>query len=516
MTNLESWAAVELSRFGYQSPKEIVSYLFQDEKDSSVEEYLNAVLDKEDPEHLKFINEFLHRYNELKSSVGPGFYRKPDFDDKGKIDNGRSKIKEKPLPAIQNKAQNNTTSSTSKKKNKYVALYSEEGHKKDVVLLSGRHKCDCQASKHKLINNCMKCGRIVCEQEGSGPCAFCQNLVMSKEEQEIINRGTKKSETLHNKLIHSKKVIDNDESVSKGLRRAIDHKNKLLEYDKTSEKRTKVYDDENDYFQSNSRWVNPADREKLQKYEEEMKQKKYDRNNTKYTIDILGRKVVSKEESIVYNPDDPFLNEIFNEGKADIYSYGENEEVCHLLNLPRPVYIETISNNGIAGKICNISNNGLQRIQDRELQEMRDEGMCLSMHQPWASLLIAGIKIHEGRTWYHSHRGRLWIASTSKVPTPQDITQLEQTYRIILKDENLTFPKHYPSGCLLGCVDVIDVLPQEEYRRQFPEGESDSPYVFVCENPQEMIIKFPIKGKHKIYKLEGKIHEAAMKSLKIM
>lgn len=41
----------------------------------------------------------------------------------------------------------------------------------------GRNSCECQASKHKLIGNCMKCGRIVCEQEGSGPCFFCGNLV---------------------------------------------------------------------------------------------------------------------------------------------------------------------------------------------------------------------------------------------------------------------------------------------------------------------------------------------------
>ena len=36
---------------------------------------------------------------------------------------------------------------------------------------------------------------------------------------------------------------------------------------------------------------------------------------------------------------------------------------------------------------------------------------------------------------------------------------------------------------------------------QYPDGESSSPYVFICENPQELIIKFPIKGKHKICKL---------------
>ena len=33
------------------------------------------------------------------------------------------------------------------------------------------------------------------------------------------------------------------------------------------------------------------------------------------------------------------------------------------------------------------------RIQDSNLQELKDEGMCLSMHQPWASLLVAGIKM---------------------------------------------------------------------------------------------------------------------------
>lgn len=32
------------------------------------------------------------------------------------------------------------------------------------------------------------------------------------------------------------------------------------------------------------------------------------------------------------------------------------------------------------------------RIQDQEFQEGFDGGWCLSMHQPWASLLVRGIK----------------------------------------------------------------------------------------------------------------------------
>jgi hypothetical protein len=113
---------------------------------------------------------------------------------------------------------------------------------------------------------------------------------------------------------------------------------------------------------------------------------------------------------------------------------------------------------------------------------------------------------HEGRTWYSSHRGRLWIASTVKEPSKEEIQELEKFYRNHYGKEDLRFPQHYPAGCLLGCVDVLDVLPQESYRLQYPNGESESPYVFICENPHELFVKFPNKGQHKICKLHFTIY----------
>lgn len=46
---------------------------------------------------------------------------------------------------------------------------------------------------------------------------------------------------------------------------------------------------------------------------------------------------------------------------------------------------------------------------------------CLSMHQPWASLLVYGIKRIEGRNWPTNHRGWLWIASTAQEPSAASI-----------------------------------------------------------------------------------------------
>lgn len=64
--------------------------------------------------------------------------------------------------------------------------------------------------------------------------------------------------------------------------------------------------------------------------------------------------------------------------------------------------------------------------------------------------------------------------------------------------ENIKFPETYPMGVLLGCVTVTNVLAQEEYRKLYPDGQSESPYVFICENCYTLPIPFPIKGQHKI------------------
>lgn len=50
---------------------------------------------------------------------------------------------------------------------------------KDVskFLVQGRQICYCQCTRHNLVNNCVNCGKIVCEQEGEGPCLFCGSWV---------------------------------------------------------------------------------------------------------------------------------------------------------------------------------------------------------------------------------------------------------------------------------------------------------------------------------------------------
>ncbi len=133
---------------------------------------------------------------------------------------------------------------------------------------------------------------------GSGPCLFCGDLVCTKEELEVLNRNSRKSEQLLNKLLGTKKDGGNS------LNKAEQHKNKLLEFDKNCEKRTQVIDDESDYFSVDSnKWLSKKQREALKKREEEIRERRHgSRLNRKITFDFAGRRVVEEEPLADYDP----------------------------------------------------------------------------------------------------------------------------------------------------------------------------------------------------------------------
>ncbi|CAF5188486.1 unnamed protein product, partial [Rotaria magnacalcarata] len=193
-----------------------------------------------------------------------------------------------------------------KKKSKYVNVFSNEGKQRMTVRLPGRNTCECQASKHKLISNCLKCGRIVCEQEGSGPCFFCGNLVCSRDERQLIISGTREGKQLEQQLLSnqfrgnasqnmSSRNDDSSQFSLNDIAEAVAFKNKLIEFDRTSAQRTQVIDDASDYFDSNNKWLSQQQRSKLEKLQTQKAEKKNTKNQ-KISIDFAGRRVYTENE----------------------------------------------------------------------------------------------------------------------------------------------------------------------------------------------------------------------------
>lgn len=80
------------------------------------------------------------------------------------------------------------------------------------------------------MSNCLSCGKIVCEQEGEGPCSFCGALVL------------KEGSTYAG-------LTDFDVPLSKEEEAAEEYAKRLVDYDRDSTARTKVIDDQSDYYE---------------------------------------------------------------------------------------------------------------------------------------------------------------------------------------------------------------------------------------------------------------------------
>lgn len=146
------------------------------------------------------------------------------------------------------------------------------------------------ATQHSLVTNCLHCGKILCELEGGSVCTFCGTTTGIK---------TKRSPQM-----------------TEELQRAIEHKNKLLNYSQTGAQRTVVWglcdffffhkmayfcnilDDQADYY-AISNWMTPEERERIKKQEEKMRAAK-DKSNrkTKLIFDFAGRKVIATEGTL--------------------------------------------------------------------------------------------------------------------------------------------------------------------------------------------------------------------------
>ncbi|KAJ7994677.1 hypothetical protein DPEC_G00251960 [Dallia pectoralis] len=554
------WCVDQLHHnFELEASDDIVQYILSINNPDEIAEYVGDLLQGTDGRKKQFIDELLARWRRTQKQTPDSVGLFPmtslsgaassDVSDMSKDTQKKSKRKGRnklevaavcqseaepevvKTPMDLMKAQESGGSSSQKKKNKFTSLYNKEGQDRLGILLPGRHSCECLAQKHDLINNCMCCGRIVCAQEGSGPCFFCGNLVCSKEEQEILQRDSNKSQRLRKKLMEgaSESLPYQEAKMKVGLEKALEHKDKLLEYDKNSTRRTQVLDDESDYFATDSnQWLSPNEREQLRKKEEELRELRHaSRKNRKITLDFAGRRVLDEEDNLnrYHNKFDETVKALNTSTNVKSPQRSEvpggRQHLRELVNpnigKSAPEWVDVGGGNRRshekgAETVSGAADSARSRIrlQDRELQEMADEGWCLSMHQPWASLLVKGIKRAEGRSWYTSHRGRLWIAAAAQKPTHEEIKQVESMYSQIYKTEPV-FPRDYPTGCLLGCVNITDCLSQEQYTDQFPQTseESGSPFVFVCTNPQELVVKFPMKGKHKIFKLERQYHRGA-------
>ncbi|OTB03806.1 hypothetical protein M426DRAFT_169752 [Hypoxylon sp. CI-4A] len=202
-------------------------------------------------------------------------------------------------------------------------------------------RCNCVAARHPLLAaapNCLNCGKVVCLKEGLGPCTFCGTpLLSSSEVQSMIRelreeRGREKmaaDREAHKRAEVSKKPAPfskpretHDEAASDAQARALEHRDRLLNFQAQNAQRTTVRDEAADFDVSGAMagsgsniWATPEERarelKRQQKILREMEwnaRPDYEKRRQVLSIDVVGGKVVRKMVP-VERPQSPEYNE---------------------------------------------------------------------------------------------------------------------------------------------------------------------------------------------------------------
>lgn len=177
-----------------------------------------------------------------------------------------------------------------------------------AYVIHERAICGCQARLHPFVNNCLRCGRIVCLQEDVGPCFYCGHTVTPQGTPQLPPFTSRTSTTptptptptpggpqgKTTKTTEEERM--EAERATAGLKRAQDNLSRLLAYDRTMAERTTVYDDQADYFDMSNRWISADERKKLAQKEAALLKSKQTAT-AQIVLDFAGRTVVATSQS---------------------------------------------------------------------------------------------------------------------------------------------------------------------------------------------------------------------------
>ena len=129
--------------------------------------------------------------------------------------------------------------------------------------------------------------------------------------------------------------------------------------------------------------------------------------------------------------------------------------------------------------------------------------MTLTVKEPWASLIAAGTKRIENRTWETKYRGPLAIHAGKSPASPSALEWLEDNGIVV---PSLVYGKIVAVVNLIDCVELDD-LPGDLVDDVFAEG----PWCWILADARLVTPPIAAKGKLGLWRFDGKIEVAAQK-----
>jgi hypothetical protein len=131
---------------------------------------------------------------------------------------------------------------------------------------------------------------------------------------------------------------------------------------------------------------------------------------------------------------------------------------------------------------------------------------CISVIQPWATLLVRGVKRIETRRWRTHHRGRLAIHAAQNFPEDARARSLAEPFCSHLRQAGFRHWSELPRGAIIGTVDLLDCVPAEQARRELTESAeldfgdySSNHWAWRLANPVAFAVPIPFSGRMRVF-----------------
>jgi hypothetical protein len=133
---------------------------------------------------------------------------------------------------------------------------------------------------------------------------------------------------------------------------------------------------------------------------------------------------------------------------------------------------------------------------------------CLTILQPWATLILSGAKRFETRSWSTAHRGLLGIHAGRTMRDDVAVLCTCEPFRSLLKEAGYRFGADLPRGVLLGTVELLDCVPVaalpgglDALERSLGDYRPGR-YAWKLANPRPFTRPIPWSGRPGVFEIE--------------
>lgn len=137
----------------------------------------------------------------------------------------------------------------------------------------------------------------------------------------------------------------------------------------------------------------------------------------------------------------------------------------------------------------------------------------ITLRQPWAGLLVMGLKKFETRSWATAHRGRIYVHASAKIDAVgkhliEDLQKYDKRFEI----GSIIRKACMETGKIIGHVDIVDVHSTDEPLKPEITGSeyrfgdySPGRHYWETTNARRLFRPIPAKGQLSIWNIDDEI-----------